>query len=290
MQEPYGADGRHNYLAWLIGLNVGVYLLQVIVGQSTGRYLVEAYLGLSMDSLRHFFLWTPLTYGFLHSPLNPLHLILNMVGLFFMWRGLEPRLGQLRLLQFFLLSILGGALLFLSVSFNAPKEVIGASAGVFGLLTLFCLLYPDRMITILLFFVIPVTIKPRYLLYIMVGITGLSFLIFEFLPLLTGRAVPHDGVSHSAHLGGMATAYLYMKFLMDKAPLGLDRPSIRLPGWVGKKDKISQRAPGYSVNLSSRKNMNEELNRILDKINRSGFQSLTPEERRTLDRGSDLMR
>lgn len=291
MQEPTGAfGGRGKLLFWLMGINVGVFLLQVILGASTGYQVLEHWFGLSGDSIKRFFLWTPFTYSFLHSTRDILHVVVNMIGLFVFWQALEDRLGQERLLQLFVFSVLGGALLYLAVWFNVRNaSVIGASAGVFGLLTVFCLMYPERQITILLMFIIPVTIKPKYLLMISGAVTVLGFLVYELVPILSGE-LTRGGVSHSAHLGGMVMAFVYMRTMMDKAPIRMDRPSVKLPDWVKRKDDITKRAPDYTVNLGNRKELSAEINRILDKINRSGFQSLTTEERQTLDRGSDLMR
>ena len=291
MQEPTGSYGRRsNLLFWLIGINVGIFLLQVVVSASVGYPLLEEWFGLSSENIRRFFLWTPLTYGFLHSTRDILHVVMNMIGLFVFWRALEDRLGPERLLQLFIFSILGGAFLYIAVWFNVGhSSVIGASAGVFGLLTVFCLMYPERSITVLLMFIIPVTMKPKYLLMIAGGVTALGFLHYELVPAISGQ-LSHGGISHSAHLGGMIMAFIYMRTMMDKPLIRIDRPSVKLPDWVKRKDDIAKRAPGYSVNLSNRKALADEVNRILDKINRSGFQSLTPEERQTLDRGSDLMR
>ncbi|HQU08607.1 MAG TPA: rhomboid family intramembrane serine protease, partial [Opitutales bacterium] len=67
---------------------------------------------------------------------------------------MEPILGSNRFLQLYLLCIVAGALTWLAVHWTGTDVLMGASAGVMGLLITFCALYPNDTITALLFFVI----------------------------------------------------------------------------------------------------------------------------------------
>lgn len=148
--------------------------------------------------------------------------------------------------------------------------------------------------TILLFFVIPVTLLPIWLVAIFGGI-DLIGLLFQELP-KTGSLY---GVAHSAHLGGLAAGWLFHQYVLSGNPSG-NRSSMELPRWFTRSK--ARPAPAYTVNLDSspsrpssgnassakappagRDALRVEVDRILDKINLHGFASLTAEEKRVLD-------
>ena len=74
--------------------------------------------------------WTVFTYMFLHA--NTMHLVFNMIGVFFFGPRLEAKLGGSAFLKLYFLSGLGGALL--SFAFGPQAPVVGASGAVFGIL------------------------------------------------------------------------------------------------------------------------------------------------------------
>lgn len=116
----------------LIGICAVVYVLQwLTAGQPMGVTEQFWYAGLHTSSLV-MEPWRMLTSAFLHSPGNPLHILLNLFTLWVMGRMLEPVLGRARFLALYLISAFGGsvAVLWLSAP-NAP--VLGASGAVYGL-------------------------------------------------------------------------------------------------------------------------------------------------------------
>jgi membrane associated rhomboid family serine protease len=277
-------------LVWLLIITTGIYLLQSILSlfSGAGSFLVR-FFALRGDLILDGYLWTPLTYAFLHDVSSPFHLIFNMLLVFFIGRTVQEDLGGERFLGLYLIGALGGALSYLIFNFNG-YPLVGASAAALGLLTVFCLMHADEKMTFLLFFVIPVSIKPRFLLW---GLLALEVLLL--FPELRGES----RVSASAHLGGMAGGFWFFKSLMHHEAL-FDPQRWRFT-WKSRAGRPTRSKtdpfvttssdlprPRYRVNLSNRQHLRNELDRILDKINDEGFGALSVEEKRTLDRAKDI--
>ncbi len=256
-------------------------------GARAGAGFDEAF-ELSIDGLRSGRVWTLFTYGFLHSTVNFMHIVGNLLGLYFLGRELLPLLGNRRFLYLFFGAIVVGGVVWTAVNWNYGGAVIGASAGVVALLIVFACINPNQPITLLLFFILPVTIKPKYLAYGLLAMDALGFLFWE----VTGTASPL-GYAHSAHLGGMATGWFFFRYVYQREWSAPDRsPSIEMPKWFRRAKKTQPAA--YHVNVGTatpptRDELRAEVDRILDKINSQGFGALTDEEKRRLDEAKDLL-
>jgi membrane associated rhomboid family serine protease len=202
--------------------------------------------------------WTPITYMFLHGGL--MHLVFNMMALFFFGPRIEMRLEPARFLTLYFVSGLTGALLSSIFSFGSP--IIGASAGVFGVMLAFAYFWPHEPIHI--WGVIPV---PARILVI----------ITTVLSLWSGFGGGGSGVAHFAHLGGYLGAYVYLRWIERK------RGQFRKAHDAAPSFKPEKVADWKRIDRTSLHQLNrEELDRILDKINASGVGSLTPAERQFL--------
>jgi hypothetical protein len=199
-------------------------------------------------------------------------------------------IGRERFLLIYFGSMLLGGLVYLGLHYNGSIPVVGASAAVFGIMTLFCLMRPEQPITLLLFFIIPITIKPKWLLRILAGVSIGGLLLHE----LPGN--PKYIMAHSAHLGGIIGGLLYFKFLHARPGNMFGRstsqPAVELPEWFKRrKQSPVTREVTYKVNRStSRSELQEEVDRILDKINASGFGSLSDSEKQTLDSAKEILK
>jgi membrane associated rhomboid family serine protease len=119
--------------------------------------------------------WRLITSGFLHA--DPLHLLLNMVGVYFLGQILEPALGTARYVALYLTSLLVGSL---GVMLLTPEaETLGASGAVFGLLGAAFLIMRQRGVDPMRSFIGPLLILN---------------IVLTFRP----------GISVGAHLGGLA--------------------------------------------------------------------------------------
>lgn len=285
---PNSQDTAKQTLTWLIGANLVVFVLQNIFDRPGGPGYISRFFAFYSDSLQSGMVWTPITYSFLHSTSNWLHLIGNMLGVFFLGRVVLPVLGQKRFLQLYFGAVLIGGLLWFAASFvSGAGSVIGASAAVFALLTFFACLNPDREIQLLLFFVLPIKVKPRYLAYVMLTISVLGLFFQELFA--TNQGV----VAHSAHLGGMLVGYLYYKYTYLSNPYDNSGTITLSFARFFKKKETAKSSAGYTyrVNVSKEtKDLKGEVDRILDKINSNGFGSLSQIEKETLDEARDLLR
>lgn len=258
----------------LIGVNIVVYLLQVVTQNPRlvgGGGLTELF-GLTADRvLWHFEIWRLLTYGFCHAVDNPVHILFNMLFLWWFGGVLESTYYSTReFLKFYLTAIVFSGLVsvVLELVTQQPTMVIGASGAVLAALTVFAFYEPHHRI--LLFFVIPVEIR-----WIVIG-----YAVFNLHPVLlqlAGQPGLSD-VAHAAHTGGLLYGYLYKRFgwriswpAAFRLPRGVSlfksrsRPNIRLYD-----------PPGNDAELDRR------VDEVLAKISAQGESSLTDGERQLL--------
>jgi membrane associated rhomboid family serine protease len=211
--------------------------------------------------------WSLVTYMFLHG--GPMHFLFNMLGLYFLGPRLEDRLGGRQFLWLYFVAGIMAAVV--SVMFTAAP-IIGASGAVFGVLLGYARYWPRERLYIM--GLVPVEVR---LLVIVVTIASLFF----------GFTGSGGNIAHFAHLGGFLGGFLYLKWWDRRSPAArfkakAQRTVKRSPGgdsadlkrWSG-----IQREEMHPVNQ-------EELDRILDKINVSGIGSLTADEREFLERFS----
>ncbi len=285
MREDYQRP-KTSILVWLILAIVAGFLLQTIFLRwfGAGRGFSSLF-ALSISGLQSGKVWTLLSYSFLHSPANLLHIVGNLLGLYFLGRELLPLLGDRRFLGFYAAAVITGGLIWTATNWASGGMVVGASAGVSGLLIVFACFYPNRQVTFLLFFILPVTLKPKY---VALGLLGLDLFGFVFYEIM--GAVSPFGFAHSAHLGGMLVGWLYYRYVHDrKWSLTSSTASFEMPSWAQKKTPKSAAAPKYQVNIGGGNDLRAEVDRILDKINSKGFGSLTDEEKRVLDSAKDML-
>jgi len=285
MQENQ-SDGRTTVLGWLIAAIVAGFVLQTVMTRLfRAGYAMEALFALSPAALRSGHVWTLFTYAFLHVQDNLLHILCNVLGLYFLGRPLLPLLGPRRFVGLFAAAAVFGGAAWAAANWHGGGVLLGASAGVAALLIVFACFYPNQEMTFLLFFILPVTLKPKYLALACVAIDLFGCVFYEVM----GTASPF-GFAHSAHLGGMAAGWLYFRFVHNTEwRLPGRRASVELPRWMKRSPPAGSPAPAYRVNLTNRETLRAEVDRILDKINSQGFGSLTPEEKRLLDDAHDLL-
>jgi membrane associated rhomboid family serine protease len=268
------ADSIRGWLAqfgsvthFLMFLTVAVYLLQ-LAGAMFHWNGVERALALSAPDILRGFVWQPVTYMFLHADLW--HILINLLVLWFFGREVEYFIGPKAFTRLYFLGGLAGAALWLGFNFNSNEQVLGASAAVLACVVAFATLFPEREITLLLFFFIPVRLKAKYLALIAVA--------FDLVPLLTHRV---SSVAHLAHLGGALLGYVYIK------SLGYGVAPWWLRAWQDVRASRPTRQP--QPRLSRDEFIREQVDPILDKISREGLQSLTKQERKILESAKDLM-
>jgi len=254
----------------LIIINFAVFLIQAIdlrIERSAGVFTRLFSLTPSLVLHRGFF-WQFFTYMFLHASLW--HLFLNMLALYFFGTDMEVALGKKRFLKFYLLcGLAGGAAQFIFSAFINPQVLIlGASGAVLGVLVAFAILYPNRML--LLFFIIPV--RARTVIYLLI-----------FINIIYGLDFKASGVAAFAHLGGMLAGYLYIKHYF-KSRRTANIINVNFAGKPALFHRLKtlfrkRRRP----TTTSRAEIDDTIDRIIDKVHNEGLDSLTKEEKKFLD-------
>ncbi len=213
-------------------------------------------------------IWQPITYLFLHG--NIWHLVFNLFALWMFGMPVESQWGERDFLKYYFLCGFGAAAAHLAMSPHSPIPVIGASGSVYGLLVAFAMLYPDAVVY--LYFLIP--IKAAHM--------AILFGAIEFFSGATGST---PGVARFAHLGGMLTGYLYIRWwwaakIQLKAfwRRAMSAESEPAPRPVPRRAAKPPVAPDADM---------AEVDRILDKILSDGLESLTDDERGIMHRYSE---
>lgn len=241
----------------------------------------ESYLALTTAGLRSGFVWQLFTFQFLHGGL--FHLLMNLLGLWFLGSWVERVLGTKRYLIFFALCGVGGGLLQGALMLLFPGHygslLYGASAGTSGMLALFAVLEAESEIR--WNFVIP--LRAKHLLWLEAGIS----LFFTVVP-------ANQGVAHAAHLGGILAgiAFARLGWHRDYVPLPWEKWFARKPG----KARHAIRAVGFELRPTSKEGeplsedfISKEVDPILDKISAHGIHSLTDRERKILEKARAVM-
>ena len=183
----------------LILANVAVFGLKYLLGR-----VVDIQFALWPPQVEQmggppFHVWQLLTYGFMHAGFT--HLFFNMFALFMFGSDIERLLGSKRYLIYYLACVVGAAAMHLIVVRFAnltPGPVVGASGGVFGILLAFGMAFPHRKLIIL---PIPIPIS-----------AWLFVTLYGLLELYLGMTQTSQGVAHFAHLGGMATGFVLLRY------------------------------------------------------------------------------
>ena len=214
---------------FLLIANTAVFVLQTFLDLTTNYPLIEMYFGLVPQRVLHeFFLWQLFTYQFLHGGL--FHLLFNMLALWMFGCDLELRWGSGFFLRYYFLTVIGGGVLNTLFLPNQAGPSIGASAGVYGILLAYGLIYPNRIIYYIVF-----PMKMKHFVWIVGAIT-----------LYSSLTAGQSGIAHLAHLGGMIFGYVYLRRLspwdrfkdyLDRRRL--DRLKRRFQVYPGRKDDDS---------------------------------------------------
>jgi membrane associated rhomboid family serine protease len=141
--------------------------------------------------------WQILTSAFLHGGF--LHIATNMFGLWMFGRDVERSLGSWRFLYLYTASALtaSGLQLAVTTAAHAHLPTVGASGAIFGVLAAFGMLFPNRVVVLL---IPPIPMPARWFVVL--------YALFE---LFSGVYGTLGGIAHFAHLGGLAGGYLVMR-------------------------------------------------------------------------------
>lgn len=251
---------------WILIGTASCFLVQLLFdrGGPFSHGWVTDLFALWPKDVRKGYLWQVVTYMLLHSNTFIWHIVLNMLTLFFIGPETERTMGTRHFLIMYLLSgVLGGISYVITVPSGVP--LVGASGAVFGVLGAMAALYPNRLITLLVFFVFPVTLR---IWVLAVGLMGIQLMA---ILMQTG-----GNVAYGVHIAGGVIGYTYTVMVF--------RPDL-VQRWQHRwrmKGKISM-VPGTRAEMA-------EVDRVLDKVASEGINSLSRKERAILEKASEARR
>lgn len=283
-QNPSGQIGNGRFSGtpvakWLLILNIAIFFYDVAgVGDySWGRVTPHLlfsygewsyYGGVLNDTLSSLELWRLIGFQFLHADLS--HLVANMLAVFMFGGIVERALGTIRFLVYYLICGVAGALFYSLLAYVGwldPGRLVGASAGIFGIIVALIMIAPDMRVT-LIFPPIPMKMKTFGIVVLGIGV---------FTVLTSG----HNAGGEAGHLGGAFVGFLLMKYYAFKSGM-VSMPRFSAKGAAKNRDYVPKIRPRTSVSMDS-----TEVDRILDKVSEQGLHSLTDAERDTLKKISE---
>ncbi len=240
----------------LIGVNFALFLAQQAVQVSEPGFMAE-YFGLSYRGVDQAYSWQFFTAMFLHA--GVFTFASNLFILYFLGRDVESIFGQKHFLSLYLAGLVAGEFSHLFLM-PADTVLLAASGGVAAVLVAFATILPELEVTQSFFFILPLKVKAKYL-------TPTVF-VAGFLLV----AISREGeIAHSAWLGGGAAGWLYAHLL------GFGRPSFVQRTLRRRRLEAERRR-----RMSFDEFVTAEIDPVLEKISRSGLQSLSWRERRAL--------
>ena len=242
----------------LVSINFSIYVLQSISGKEDVFFRLFGLVPSTFIS--DLMLWQPFTYMFLHAPfyssVGISHILLNMLGLWVFGRELEQAWGKTHFLKYYFVTGVGSGLIPYLFQMGSDNPVIGASGAVYGILLAYGVSYPNRMLYI--WGIIPV--KSMWLVIIMGSIAFFGVL---------GNA---DGISHVTHISGMVIGYFLLK---------------KRWRWKDVLFAIRKKTIEFQVQRHEEKDikvnmLQKDIDMILEKIQKLGFNELSDEEKSKL--------
>jgi len=236
-------------VTYLLIINLAVFFISIII-KPLGAMIYSLFELDATSVPRAFQLWRLITYQFLHA--SRIHILYNMLGLYFLGPILERHWGSKRFLKFYLgCGAAGGVfyLLLVAVGFLSAGVMVGASGAILGMLAACAILFPSFIIFVIVF---PIPIR----------VVAVAFTIF-YLFAVIGRASNAGG--DAAHLAGMAAGAVYVFW----------------PKW---RSKLKSKADSsrWQQQIHNQQNLQVELDRILEKVHEKGISSLTRKEKKIL--------
>ena len=246
-----------NGVKLLLIINITVFILMELSGQ---KNILFQLFGLDPRAvLQEYRLWQTFTYLFLHG--GWIHILFNMLVLWMFGKDLEMDWGKNEFLIFYFVCGMGSGLITVLANINSPIVIVGASGSIYGVLVAYGFTYPNR--TVYLYGVFPLKVK-----YVVMGFGVIAF--------VASLSITQSKVSHITHLAGMVIGIIYILFNFRWNNIRLWYTKIRLGSIQNKQ----------SSHEDEEAHIKMQVDKILDKLNDQGWESLTSQEEKFLTRAS----
>jgi membrane associated rhomboid family serine protease len=255
--------GRPSATALAVALSIGAYaaqlLVELLLRDQPSQFIFRQWLALDAPGIQAGQWWKFLTFGLLHG--DPLHLVANMLILYFAGREVEPIVGSRHFLAIYGIGNLLGGLAHWLIS--PETTLMGVSAGVAAVVVAYTTILPELEVTMNLFFVIPLRLRAKYLAYALLAVSGLCWWTMTVLE-----------VGWIGMVAGTVFAWVYVKQLGYGNPLPIQR-------FIFERRQREARLNRMSADQF----LKTEIDPILEKITKHGVKSLTRAEKKILEQG-----
>lgn len=261
-QIRFGPSFTPQAVRSLLIINSAIFFLQMISHWLTHSSWIEYIFALTPAKINQLFFWQLITYSFLHA--NFMHILFNMLALWMFGSDIEERLSTKVFVKLYFFSVfMGGIFTYVAdMAGFSQGTVIGASGGIFGVLVAYAMIWPNREILFMMIF----PLKTKY------------FVLILMLMLVFSQG--GGNIAHLAHFGGAVGGFMYLYYSSR-----LYRPSApdawTISGYM-KKRKLQRSQKEWNERIQKKQRVDD----ILDKISKSGINSLTRSEKKFLKSAS----
>jgi len=203
----------------------------------------------------HFMIWQPFSYLFLHGGF--IHLLFNMFILWMFGKDLEQTWGFINFLKYYFACGIGAGVITALMSWGSHIPVIGASGAIYGLLLAYGLLYPNRIVY--LYGLFPVKVK-----FMIIGLGVMAF--------FASMTSADSTVSHITHLSGMVVGFIFLQYKLS---------FLKLKFWFTKRQYKKVQKTSFKQETKDA-NFRQKVDKILEKLNDNGWESLNEDEQQIL--------
>ena len=275
----------------LLIVNVVAFLACMLMDKSMGggSGLTDMF-GLHFFLASDFHIYQLVTYMFMHGGFQ--HILFNMFALWMFGCVVERVWGPKKFLFYYIACGVGAGLFqeaaqYITYVAKNLWTTVGASGAIYAILLAFGMIYPNERLFI---FPLPVPIKAKFFV--------IGYAVIE---LVSTFSLSDDGVAHIAHLGGMVFGFFLIRYWRKQIDNGYYQSNSadafdKLKGMFGGKRRAGRTHftytknesynPTYEQDAECKTNekvvSQEEIDRILDKIRKSGYDSLTQSEKQML--------
>ena len=246
-----------NGVKLLLIINIAVFILMELSGQK--NILFQMFGLIPHAVLQEYKLWQMFTYLFIHGGF--IHILFNMFILWMFGKDLEVDWSKNEFLIFYFVCGIGSGLISVLASMNSFVPIVGASGAIYGVLVAYGFTYPNKMVY--LYGVFPLKVK-----YMVLGLGVIAF--------FASLSASQSNVSHITHLSGMIIGIIYILFNFKWKNFHLWYIKMRLKSIQNKQNG----------NEDEETSIKMQVDKILDKLNDQGWDSLTSKEEEFLTRAS----
>ena len=246
-----------NGVKLLLIINIFVFVLMELSGQENILFQI---FGLVPWAVFHEYkFWQTFTYLFIHGGF--FHILFNMFVLWMFGKDLEVDWGKIEFLIFYFVCGIGSGLITVLANINSPVVIVGASGAVYGVLVAYGFTYPNRIVY--LYGVLPLKVK-----YMVLG--------FGIITFFASLSAAQSKVSHITHLSGMIIGIIYILYNFKRKNIHLWYIKMKLGSIQGKQNHKEDEQVQIRI----------QVDKILDKLNDQGWESLTAQEEEFLTSAS----